>query len=580
MDATPTLNTIPLNPGEFETLAHALDYASEGQTGFNFYSRKGELYAALPYSRIRSDARKLARRLLGLGLGRGARVAIIAVTHPDFVRFFFACQYAGLIPVPLPAGTHLNGADAYTAQLRRLISICGAKIAVSTEELLPYLISASEGQNLIMAALPENFDSLPESSEVLYPLASHEIAYLQFTSGSTRFPKGVMITQSAVMSNLAAITGPGIRIRPGDRAVSWLPFYHDMGLVGLMLASMASQLSVDFFSTIDFVMRPRLWLKLMSENQATVSFGPPFSYELAAMRLKPSDIEGIDLSNWRIAGIGAEMIRMESLEKFARCLRPAGFDERAFIPCYGMAECSLAVTFAQIGEGVKTDTIDAERLSETNEVVHVSGHQANRADTGRKTTFVRCGRPLPSFDVEIRDEQGNLVPEGMCGALFLKGPSIMSGYFGDSNATKEVLSEDGWLNTGDIAYWSDGEIVITGRSKDLIIINGRNIWPQDIEYLAETLDGVRAGDACAFSCRDDNGREQAVLLVQSRTTDIAEKNRLAEQLKRLVLQELGIDCTVELVPKNTLVRTTSGKPSRSGTRKVYLNMLAQNQAAA
>jgi len=477
MDATPTLNTIPLNPGEFETLAHALDYASEGQTGFNFYSRKGELYAALPYSRIRSDARKLARRLLGLGLGRGARVAIIAVTHPDFVRFFFACQYAGLIPVPLPAGTHLNGADAYTAQLRRLISICGAKIAVSTEELLPYLISASEGQNLIMAALPENFDSLPESSEVLYPLASHEIAYLQFT-------------------------------------------------------------------------------------------------------LKPSDIEGIDLSNWRIAGIGAEMIRMESLEKFARCLRPAGFDERAFIPCYGMAECSLAVTFAQIGEGVKTDTIDAERLSETNEVVHVSGHQANRADTGRKTTFVRCGRPLPSFDVEIRDEQGNLVPEGMCGALFLKGPSIMSGYFGDSNATKEVLSEDGWLNTGDIAYWSDGEIVITGRSKDLIIINGRNIWPQDIEYLAETLDGVRAGDACAFSCRDDNGREQAVLLVQSRTTDIAEKNRLAEQLKRLVLQELGIDCTVELVPKNTLVRTTSGKPSRSGTRKVYLNMLAQNQAAA
>jgi fatty-acyl-CoA synthase len=580
MDATPTLNTIPLNPGEFETLAHALDYAAEGQTGFNFYSRKGELYAALPYSRIRSDARKLARRLLGLGLDRGSRVAIVAVTHPDFVRFFFACQYAGLLPVPLPAGTHLNGADAYTAQLSRLISMCGAKIAVSTEDLLPYLVSASEGQNLIMAALPEDFDSLPESSEILHPLESHEIAYLQFTSGSTRFPKGVMITQSAVMSNLAAITGPGIRIRPGDRAVSWLPFYHDMGLVGLMLASMASQVSVDFFSTIDFVMRPRLWLKLMSENQATVSFGPPFSYELAAMRLKPVDVEGLDLSNWRIAGIGAEMIRMESLEKFARCLRPAGFDERAFIPCYGMAECSLAVTFAQMGEGVKTDTIDAERLAENNEVVHVSGHHGNIADAGRKTTFVRCGRPLPSFDVEIRDENGNIVPDGMCGTLFLRGPSIMSGYFGDSNATKEVLSEDGWLNTGDIAYWSAGEIVITGRSKDLIIINGRNIWPQDIEYLAEAFDGIRAGDACAFSCRDDNGHEQAVLLVQSRITDIAEKNRLAEQLKRMVLQELGIDCTVELVPRNTLVRTTSGKPSRSGTRKVYLNMLAEDQAAA
>ncbi len=577
MDSTPTLNTIPQKHGAFDTLAHALDYAAEGLTGFNFYSRKGELDSVQPYSRIRSDAVKLARRLLHLGLERGSRVAIVAVTHPDFVRFFFACQYAGLVPVPLPAGTHLNGAEAYKGQLKRLVAICGARIAVSTEDFLPYLTSAVKGQGLIMTGLPEDFDALSESGEELRPLGPDELAYLQFTSGSTRFPKGVMITQSAVMNNLAAIAGPGICVTPEDRAVSWLPFYHDMGLVGLMLASMASQLSVDFFSTIDFVMRPRLWLKLMSENRATISFGPPFSYELAAMRLKTSDVEGLDLSPWRIAGIGAEMIRQESLEKFAQCLKPAGFNASSFIPCYGMAECSLAVTFAEIGKGVRADLIDAERLADNNKVVHVTDGDG---DNVRKSVFIRCGKPLPGFEVEIRDSQGQVLSEGECGTLFLRGPSLMAGYFGDEQATEEVLSSDGWLNTGDIAYWSDGNIVITGRSKDMIIINGRNIWPQDIEYLAETMDGVRTGDACAFSCHDTDGHEQAVLLVQSRIAEEADKRRMAEHLKKLIQQELGIDCIVEIVPRNTLVRTTSGKPSRSSTRKVYLDMLLQNQAAA
>ncbi len=575
MDATPTTNTVPLITGQFETLSQALDYAATGVTGFNFYSRRGKLYAVLPYSTLRADANDLARRLLSTGIKRGAKVAIVATTHPDFVRFFFACQYAGLVPVPLPAATHLNGADAYTSQLKRLLSICRAEVAVSTEDYFPFLEKASEGLDLKMTGLPSDFQQLEASTSQLKPLEPEEIAYLQFTSGSTRFPKGVMITESAVMTNLAEIAGPGIHVRSGDRAVSWLPFYHDMGLVGLMLASMASQLSVDFFSTIDFAMRPRLWLKLMSENHASISFGPPFSYELAAMRLKPDEIKGLDLSTWRIAGIGAEMIRKSSLEKFAACLKPAGFDPKAFIPCYGMAECSLAVTFAPVGTGIKADVIDAERLAETREVALVE----EEADNGRTNTFVRCGKPLPSFDVEIRDSRGEKVPEGRCGTLFLKGPSIMRGYFGDQDATAEVLSEDGWLDTGDIAYWSHGEIVITGRSKDLIIINGRNIWPQDIEYLAETLDGIRPGDACAFSCPDDKGHEHAVLMVQSRITDVAEQARMIDELKKMVRQELGIECIVEIVPKNTLVRTTSGKPSRSGSRKIYLQMNGRKEAA-
>lgn len=567
---TPTDNNIPMKQGAFSTLAEALDYAASGRTGYNFYSRRGELYASLPYSRLRQDARILARKLLYLRVPRGSRVAIVANTHPEFVRFFFACQYAGFVPVPLPIVMHLNGADAYVRQLSRLLSICNARIAVATDEFFTCLQRAADVRDLNLHFLgkPADFDALPESSVQLQPSEQEELAYLQFTSGSTRFPKGVMITQKAVMSNLMAINIYGINSRNGDRAVSWLPFYHDMGLVGLVLATMASQLSVDYFATCDFAMRPGLWLKFMSDNRATLSFSPPFGYELAALRLRDSDIQNYDLSAWRVAGIGAEMIRPELLENFARRLGPCGFDPRAFLPCYGMAECSLAVTFARLGTGLQVESVSADRLSTHGEIVPAK--QEDSSSGSRVKTFVKCGSPFPDFEVEIRDSSGKPLPPGRCGMLFLRGPSIMSGYIGDDEITREVLSEDGWLNTGDISYLSGSDIVITGRSKDLIIINGRNIWPQDLECLAETLKEVRIGDSCAFSIPDENGREKAVLVVQCKNGDEKAKKAQMGTLRRLVLKELGIDCQVLVVPRNTLVVTTSGKLSRSATRKACI----------
>ena len=569
---TPSKNSIPVRHGDFETLADALDYAAKGRTGYNFYSRRGKLYSVISYSRLRHDARVLARKLLYLRVPRGSRVAIVANTHPEFVRFFFACQYAGLVPVPLPIVMHLNGAQAYIRQIARLLDISKARIAVATHEFFGYLEKASQecSHDIEFLGKPEDFYGLPESSVQLSPLQKDELAYLQFTSGSTRFPKGVMITQEAVLSNLQAITRHGIECRNGDRAVSWLPFYHDMGLVGLVLSTMASQLSVDYFGTSDFAMRPGLWLKLMAENRATISFSPPFGYELAALRLRSSDIESLDLSAWRVAGVGAEMIRPELLERFASRLEPCGFDSGAFLPCYGMAECSLAVTFAVRGKGIQVDSVDAERLASHGEIVPVEN--GSRLSNGRVKTFVKCGRPLPGFQVEIRDSFGNRVPAGKCGILYLKGPSVMSGYLGDKDATSEVLSEDGWLNTGDTAYMSGSDIVITGRSKDLIIINGRNIWPQDLEYLAETLEEVRIGDACAFSITGEDGKERAVLVIQYKNGDREAKEALTGTMRGLVLKELGIDCMVKVVPRNTLVRTTSGKPSRSATKKACIEM--------
>ena len=307
----------------------------------------------------------------------------------------------------------------------------------------------------------------------------------------------------------------------------------------------------------------------MSQNRATLSFSPPFGYELAARRVREKDVDKFDLSAWRIAGVGAETIRTESLDLFADLFAPSGFDRRSFVPCYGMAECSLAVSFAPLGQGVDVDHVDGDALAEEHKALPLHPAQSNgTAATSNK--FTNCGAPLPGFDVEIRDDQGRVLPERHCGTLFVRGPSVMSGYFGDLKATREVLSPDGWLNTGDLAYRVGNSIVITGREKDLIIINGRNIWPQDLEFLAEKQPEVRTGDASAFSIPDCDGREQAVMMVQCRETDESKRTDLLERLHSQVRQEFGIDCLIELVPRNTLPRTTSGKLSRSGARKEYL----------
>ena len=578
MDATPAANNLPQKVADFTTLADALDYAAQGETGYNFYNGSAKLYAKLPYQELREQSQALARRLIGLGISRGSRVAMVADTQPDFMRLFFACQYSGLIPVPLPASIHLGGRDAYVSQLERLLAICQAEIAMAPDDFLPYLKDATAGLNLRFSGSPKEFDDLPESDEPLRPPEPNDVAYLQYTSGSTRFPRGVMITQKAVLSNLFAILKYGIQIRPGDRAVSWLPYFHDMGLVGLVLAPMAAQMTVDYLNTRDFAMRPRLWLTLMSQNRGTLSFSPTFGYELAARRVREKEVANFDLSAWRIAGVGAEPIRTESLERFADLLAPSGFDRRSFVPCYGMAECALAVSFSPLGQGLDVDQIDRDALAEEQKALPLHPNRGN--GTASVNTFTNCGAPLPGFDVEIRDDQGQVLPERDCGTLFVRGPSVMSGYFGDLKATREVLSPDGWLNTGDLAYRVGNSIVITGREKDLIIINGRNVWPQDLEYLAEKQPEVRTGDASAFSVPGSNGEEQAVMMVQCRESDESKRTDLQGRLHSQIRQEFGIDCLIELVPRNTLPRTTSGKLSRSGARKEYLKRVAAKQFKA
>lgn len=564
VQATPTENTLPLRRADFGTLAEALDYAALGQTGCNFYTGRGELVEVLPYAELRRQALDLARRLAGLALPRESRVALVAATSSDFIRFFFACQYAGLVPVPLPIPFSLGSHQAYVRQLKAMLQSCRPSIAMAPENFVSFLTEAAEGLGIEYFGSPRDFRRLALAQTEPVPLQPHELAYLQYTSGSTRFPRGVMIKQAAVMNNLAGIAQYGVDLRPGDRAVSWLPFYHDMGLVGLMLTPIASQVSVDYLATQEFAMRPRQWLALISKNKATISFGPPFGYELCQRRLRPGEAAKFDLSTWRVAGVGAEMIRTDSLREFAQALAPAGFKEEAFLPCYGMAECSLAVTFAPLGQGLKVDRVDAERLAVEAQAVPAPSRQ------GRVNEFVDCGRLLPGFELKILDSEGKEVAERQIGIVHLHGPSVMSGYFEDPNSTREALSENGWLNTGDLGYRVGDRLYLTGRAKDLIIVNGRNIWPQDLEYLAQQQPEVRPGDALAFGVPGPDGGDLTVIVVQCRETDDARRADLIARIRSQVQAEIGVDCIVELVPLHTLPRTSSGKLSRSKARQNFI----------
>jgi fatty-acyl-CoA synthase len=575
MNPTPTKNNLPLRQGDFTNLAEALDYAAAGITGYNFYDGTGNLSTVLPYKKLRKEARSLARRLLGLGPRRGARVALVADTQPDFMRYFFACQYAGLVPIPLPAPIQLGDRRSYVAQLRRLLVTCKAEIAIATEPHLPFLMKAAASLDLSFYGGTKAFVHLPEEDVQLHQSGTDDLAYLQFTSGSTRFPRGVMINQKTVMNNLTNLIGGVIQFQNDDRAVSWLPFYHDMGLVGMVLAPLAAQVSVDYLNPRDFAMRPRLWLKLMSDNRATISFGSAMGYELCQRRLRPGDIASLDLSPWRVAGIGAETIRPEPLIQFADNLAPAGFKKSAFVAGYGMAECSLAVSFSKPGRGLMIDHIDPEPISVFRKAMPVET-SPDKEKCGIKS-FVNCGEPLPGFEVQVRDEQGRVLPARQVGTLYVRGPSVMNGYYGDVAGTREVLSNNGWLNTGDLAYRIAKEIVITGRAKDHIFVNGRNVWPQDLEALAEQHPEVRTGDALAISVPGTDGNTTAVLLIQCRKPEETERSDLVKHLGRLIQRELFIDCTIQLVPRHTLPRTTSGKLSRSQARTDYLNRIAGRQ---
>jgi len=568
---TATTDTLERRFSDFDTVGDALDYAARGVRGLNFHDARGNLARAYPYADMRVDALGMARRLIAQGLKPADRVALIAETGPEFAMLFFGCVYAGAWPVPLPLPTSFGGRDAYVDQLAVQLKSADPALLLFPVELAEMANGAARVAGC--AAMDwESFAMLPDVDAPLPGARPDDIAYLQYSSGSTRFPHGVAVTHHALLSNLAAHSH-GMDLQPADRCVSWLPWYHDMGLVGCLLSPVANQVSTDYLKTEDFARRPLAWLDLISRNEGTtLSYSPTFGYDICARRISSQShpADRFDLSRWRVAGNGADMIRPDVMQAFVDAFGDAGFKASAFLPSYGLAESTLAVSIMPPGEGLVVELVEESELS---------GVTRDLRMPQRYRAIVNCGKPVRDMRVEIRDEDGSVLQERAIGKVWAAGPSIMIGYFRDEVATAACL-KDGWLDTGDMGYLSDGYVYIVGRAKDMIIINGKNHWPQDIEWAVEQLPGFKAGDIAAFSVTTPGGEETPAVLVQCRTTDLAERTRLRDTIRDKVRSITGMNCVVELVPPRTLPRTSSGKLSRAKARNQYLSGEIQPYALA
>ena len=414
-EGTPDVSRrLPQRLGEFSTLSEALDYAARGETGFNFYSSRGELEKVLSYAELKDLSVRTAKRLVKLGLKRGDRVAVIADTHADFLSVFFGCQYAGLIPCPVPYNIFLGGKDAYVARIASMMRCAGAAVAIAAEELLEPVAAAAAQAGIGTVRTHSELAGIAEGGVKLSPFTPEEAAYIQYSSGSTSEPKGVLITQRSITSNARGILQHGLKITPGDRAFSWLPLYHDMGLVGFCIAPMMGQVSTDYLPTTAFARRPALWLKLMSDNRSTVTYSPTFGYQLAGRRLN-GEAANLDLSALRVAGIGGDMVRPDVLDEFAERMKAANFDPAAFLPSYGMAESTLGIAFAEIDRPPEVDVID--RLPFKHYGRAVPANLKSRRNPELVRSFVICGKPLPGHEVVVVDKVGRPLGDRQVGRI-------------------------------------------------------------------------------------------------------------------------------------------------------------------
>jgi 1-acyl-sn-glycerol-3-phosphate acyltransferase len=427
----------------------------------------------------------------------------------------------------------------------------------------------------LLKSLAPSLSAIVEVSELLEaerPLAPgsasvdpSDPALIQYTSGSTGDPKGVLLRHENLLANVRAIGGV-VRITPTDVGVSWLPLYHDMGLIGAWLTPLVYGFPVAIFSPLAFLARPERWLWTIHRRRGTVSPAPNFAYELAARKVQDADVEGLDLSSWRAALNGAEPVSEKTLDRFQKKFERHGFRRTSFLPVYGLAEASLLLAAPELGSGVRVEAFDRASFESSGEARPPSG------DGLEPLRLVSLGRAIPGHEVRIVDERGEVVPERREGRLVFRGPSVTPGYYRNERATAAVLSEDGFFDSGDRAFFAEGELFVTGRAKDLIIKGGRNLIPQELEAAASEVPGVRAGSVVSFGVDDPSlGTERVVLVVETREEDEERRSRIASEVERRVAELVGVppDDVLVVAPR-TLPKTSSGKIRRSACRALYL----------
>lgn len=509
---------------------------------------------------VETKSAEIAAGLQARGVKKGDRIGMILIDPEEFAFVFYGCLRLGAVAVPLYPPMSMADLDAYIDRLTRISINAEATWIIASErvhKVLWQVVDAAPSlKGLLQMKDLEGKGAEPQNVPELRP---EETAFLQYTSGSTSDPKGVIVTHASLYENVTASCNH-LEIDHTDTAVSWLPLYHDMGLIGFVAAPVIAGMQTVLIPTIRFLKRPNTWMELMHEHKASVTFCPPFALALAARRAKPADLERWDLSRVRVVGVGAEPIQPAGVRQFTELFSEhCGMPTSAVIPAYGMAEATLAITMKPVNAPFKTIHLDHAIFQTEKRVVLVE-----ESDTS--TEFVSCGVTFPRHEVAIFDEEDNQLPAGVEGEIHYRGPSVTGGYFKNAEETASAYKPNGWLATGDLGFLHDGEIYVSGRLKDLIIINGRNIHPQSIEWPLYNIDGVRPGNVVAFSRRGAT-TEEVVICIET-TTDAPED--LEQRVRDTVSREFGIPVQeVVLLQAGQLPKTSSGKLQRRLTRKYF-----------
>jgi fatty-acyl-CoA synthase len=530
------------------------------------------------YQRASAVAAELARR----GLEPQQTVAIMLPTCAEFFATFAGVLLAGGIPVPIYPPFRADRIAEYATRQSNILRNAGARFLITWRQaeglarlLLPNVPSLREvlnAQRLCATATEADADEGSKApNKVWRPVENlthhargEDIAFLQYTSGSTGDPKGVTLTHANLLANIRSIVA-GVDIRSDDVAVSWLPLYHDMGLIGAWFVPLFTGIPLVVMSPIAFLSRPERWLWAIHRNKGTISPAPNFAYELCVRKIADKDLQGLDLSRWRAALNGAEPVHRATLDRFVARFEPYGFRRGALLPVYGLAEASLGVSAREVGSGYRVDRIDRATFESSRRAV-----PAAHGD-GAALEFVSAGRPLGDVECRIVGGDGEDVGERTEGHLWLRGPATTCGYYQNPAATRDVMRDGGWLDSGDLAYWADGELFITGRAKDIIIKAGRNLYPHEIEEIVGRIAGVRPGCVVAFGAPDErSGTERFVVTAEIRNAS-ADRGQISAEISRAMQDTMGLPPDViELLPPQSIPKTSSGKLRRSETRRLYL----------
>ncbi|PLX45191.1 MAG: hypothetical protein C0609_03800 [Deltaproteobacteria bacterium] len=514
---------------------------------------RDKVYRTLTYGELYEGALGWAGEFMSRGISPGGRVLVILPTGVPFYESYLGVLLAGGIPVPLYPPIRMDRLGDYRRNLTHIVENSGARFIVTDRKIRPFLGFAPEA---VTAIVPSEVGK--EAPGELPSVSGDHIALIQYTSGSTGAQKGAVITHENLLANIRAI-GKALDVREDDVAVSWLPLYHDMGLIGNMLGALYWGVELVALSPIDFLRRPSRWLRMISNSGGTISAAPNFAYSLVSRKLRESEIAGLDLSRWRVALCGAEPISAETVSHFTEKYAPFGFDSGAFFPAYGLAENTLAVTFSTLGKPPVMAEVDLEKL-------YLEGVVVEPAEGRKSRKIVSVGKPLDSVTVTIVGRDGVALPSGHQGEVVVKGPSVMRGYWKNEEETGRALKEDG-LHTGDLGFTLDGDYFICGRIKDLLIKGGRNYFAEDIEDAASQVDGVRQGGIAAFSVYGEGGDEEIVVIVEA----VSHREELAAEVSKMVSEITGLrPDRVEVTSPKSIPKTSSGKLQRYKARQWYL----------